>query len=73
MIRAERHAAHHVAQRGSVKDGQQNTGQGEDGVEECLPDILLDVGSELDADGAQHEQPKHHHQRQVEAAEAGSI
>ena len=29
--------------------------------------------AELDADSTQHQQPQHHHQREIEAAEAGGI
>src|SRR5438105_10365982 len=29
--------------------------------------------AQLDADAAQHEQPEDHHQRKIEAAEAGSV
>jgi len=31
------------------------------------------VGAELDTDGAQHEQPEHHHQGKIESAETGGI
>ena len=72
-FRSERHAANDVAQRGAEENREQVRSKREDHLEETLPDGVFDVGTELDADGAQHQQPQHHHQRQIEAAEAGGV
>src|SRR5580704_3546084 len=69
----ERHPAYDVAQRCAEEDCQQNARYSEDGVEEALPDTFLNVRSELDADGAQHQEPEHHHQGKIESAEAGGV
>src|SRR5208337_1379458 len=69
----ERNAADHVAQCRAEEDSQQDAGQAEDNVEESFPHLVLDVRAELDADGAQHQQPQNHHQGQIEAAEAGGV
>ena len=71
--RIERHAPHHVAQRRAEENRQQRAGAGEDGVPERLPHQALDVIAELNGDAAQNQQPEHDHERQIEAAETGSI
>src|SRR5208283_4319173 len=72
-ISVERDAAYDITQRRSKKDGQQDARQSEDGVEEALPQVVVDVCAELNADAAQHEEPQDHGQGQVKAAEAGGI
>src|SRR5258708_428599 len=69
----ERNTAHHIAECCSEKYTQQNAGNTEYDVEEVVPDPVLDVSAEFDADAAQNEQPQHNHQRQVEPAEAGRV
>src|ERR1035438_9077894 len=69
----QRNAAHHVAQSGAEEDSQQDARNSKDDIEEALPHRVLNMGAELNADAAQHQQPQHHHQRQVKAAEAGRV
>src|SRR5262249_14709441 len=45
----------------------------EDHIEETLPHRIFHVRPELNADASQHEQPEHHHQGKVEAAETGGV
>src|SRR5258706_2239597 len=69
----ERNTAHHIAECSSEKHTQQNAGNTEHDVEESLPNPVLDVSAEFNADAAQNEQPQHNHQRQVKPAEAGRV
>src|SRR5437899_12312533 len=72
-ILIERNAADHIAQRGSEEDGQQSAGNRKDDIKEALPHGIFHVGTKLDSDGTQHQQPQHHHQGQVKATEAGGV
>src|SRR5581483_1850037 len=69
----KRHAANHIAQRRSEKDREQNASQRKDGVKEILPDTAWNQSAELDSNTPQHEQPEHHHQRQIESAKTGRV
>jgi len=42
-------------------------------VEEFLPDDILNMGSQLNSESPQHEEPKDHHQWQIKATECGGI
>src|SRR5207245_4181044 len=55
------------------KQGQQNAGNAEDHVEEVLPNPVLDVSAEFNANPTQDEQPENDRQRKVEPAEARRI
>ena len=62
-----------VTEGGSEEDGEQNAGEGEESVEEGAPEWVGGVAAELDADAAQNEQPEHHNEREIEAAEGRGI
>src|SRR5947207_2389903 len=71
--RIEWHTANHIPQRGSEEHRQQDARSAEHRIKKVLPDRIMNVSSELDADPAQDEQPQHHHQWKIEAAEAGCV
>src|SRR5207237_4355327 len=50
-----------------------SAGHEENPVEQDLPDGCGNMRTKLYSNGAQHEQPEDHHQRQIEAAETGGI
>src|ERR1700687_6258405 len=73
LVGSERNAAHDISQGSAKENGEQQAGDAEDDIEESTPDGGLHVGTQFNANAAQHEQPEHDHERQVEAAETGGI
>jgi hypothetical protein len=72
-IGSERNAADDISQGSAEKDGEEQTGDAEDEIEEPRPHRIRHVRAQFNADAAQHQQPEHDHERQVEAAEAGGV
>src|SRR5512132_3908907 len=72
-IGPERDSADHVAKRSTKENRQKRTRNTKHHVEESLPDRVLHVCAQLNANPAQHEQPQHHHQRQIKPAESRSV
>ena len=68
-FRAERDAADDVPERDAEEERQEPARKTEDDVPERVPHPTVDLAAELDSDGPPHEEPEHHHQRQVEPAE----
>ena len=66
-------AADDVSEGGAEEDGEQNAGKGEETVEESAPERIGGVAAVLDADAAQDEQPEHHHDREIDAAEGRGV
>ena len=69
----QRNPPQHVGQRGAEEDGEQGAGEAEDAVQQGAPDADVDVIAQLEAHAAQHQEPEHDHQRQIEAAEGRSV
>jgi hypothetical protein len=72
-VRPQRHAADDVADRRAEEDREEEAGEREDEIAQRPSQRIVHVGPDLDADPPQHEQPEHHHQRQIEAAEARRV
>src|SRR5258706_16480488 len=69
----QRNAAYNVADCDAEEHGEQNAGSAEHEIKEGLPNLVLHMGTEFDPDSTQDEQPENHHQREIEAAEAGGV
>ena len=72
-VGTEWHAANDIADRCPEKNCEQHAGKGKYKIEERPPERIINVGAELDADTAQHQEPENDHQRQIEAAEARCV
>jgi hypothetical protein len=72
-VGAQRNAADDVPDGRPEEDGQQQARRREDEVAEGAPQRVVDVRAQLKTNAAQHQQPEHDHQRQVEAAEARRV
>src|SRR5579872_3431967 len=73
LVGAQRHAAHNVAQRRPKEDAEQRARSAKNQVKKSPPHGIIDVRGQFDADAAQHQQPQHHHQGQIETTEARGI
>ena len=51
-IRTERYTADHIAQGGAEEDGQQRARARKNDIEESLPDGIVDVGAQFNAEAA---------------------
>ncbi len=69
----ERNATNDVAQRRAKEHRQRRARSGKREVPKPSPERIVDVSTQLDAKRTQHQQPQHHHQGEVEAAEARRI
>ena len=69
----ERDAADDVGESGTEKNGEQQAGSRKEEIPEGIPNWAFDVVSEFDGSAAQDEEPEHHHERKIKAAEAAGI
>jgi hypothetical protein len=67
LVRAERHAANDVAERGAEQHRQEQARAGERDIPERAPQRVVHVRSELDRDTADDQRPQHEEHREIEA------
>ena len=69
----ERDTAENVPERDTEEQREQRARHREHHVPPVLPQRVVDLVAELDAEAAEEQQPQHEHQREIETAEARRV